>query len=398
MVLLLSYLEDAVNGIILDFHQLLNLVGKLDDSPGEGAPREKFRQFLEDNIKEVGQLRDYIEVCCRTSGPQYNRALQDLVNFLGTMLGFEVVYGRYAGIQGDIGFDGLWTSPEDLRIVVEVKTTDAYTIKTATLVGYVDDLISSGRVPDWGRALGLYVVGRPDSELRQLENAIIAEKRISQLRIASVESMLSLAEVMSEYDVDHSDILEILRPTTPTLDPVADVLKRVAAQSISQTESEQAQLDTPPEPPPTPPTSEGTSFFLTPVQQEADCSVQEVVKRLVGDEGVYAFGENTAYRKQIKAGDWICFYGAGVGVIAHAKIVGNPHKKIHVAIMDPDRHPWLVKLSDQVLYMDEPVVLDADLRTKLEAFKDRDASKPWSWFVQSTNLISKYDFEKVTRG
>jgi hypothetical protein len=121
----------------------------------------------------VGQIRDYIEECLRYSGDQYNRALQDLVNYLGHFLGFEVTFGRYHGVQGQIGFDGLWKSPTSFFIVVEVKTTDVYAIKTATLIGYVNALISEQQISDWDHALGLYVIGRPDAELRQLENAIL---------------------------------------------------------------------------------------------------------------------------------------------------------------------------------------------------------------------------------
>ena len=112
--------------------QILDLVGKLDDTPGEVTPRERFRRFLKENITEVGQIRDYIEECLRNSGDQYNRALQDLVNYLGHFLGFGVTFGRYHGVQGQIGFDGLWKSPTSFFIVVEVKTTDVYAIKTAT--------------------------------------------------------------------------------------------------------------------------------------------------------------------------------------------------------------------------------------------------------------------------
>ena len=109
--------------------QILDLVGKLDDSPGDDTPRERFRRFLKENIKEVGQVRDYVEECIRTSGNQYNRALQDLVNYIGHFLGFEVIFGRYQGVSGQIGFDGHWKSPTGFHIVVEVKTTEVYAIQ-----------------------------------------------------------------------------------------------------------------------------------------------------------------------------------------------------------------------------------------------------------------------------
>ena len=64
------------------------------------------------------------------------------------------------------------------------------------------------------------MVGRPEPEIRQLENSILAEKRTHQLRIISVESLLSLAEMMNEYDVSHEDILAVIRPSGPVVDQV----------------------------------------------------------------------------------------------------------------------------------------------------------------------------------
>ena len=222
--------------------QILDLVGTLDDTPGEGTSRERFRRFLKENITAVGQIRDYIEECLRTSGDQYNRALQDLVNYLGHYLGFEVTFGRYHGVQNKIGFDGIWKSPAEFFIVVEVKTTDIFAIKTAALVGYVDALISEKKIADWDHALGLYVIGRPDAELRQLDNAILAEKRTHQLRIISVESLLSLAELFNEYDVSHEDILAVLRPLGTTVDPIVDLMARLVAQ---RQEGEKTKEDLP---------------------------------------------------------------------------------------------------------------------------------------------------------
>ena len=214
----------------ITLHQILSLAGKLDDVSGPETPRERFRQFLQANITKVGEVRDYIEECLRTSGDQSSRALQDLVSYLGHFLGFTVTFGRYQGVAGRVGFDGHWQSPSRFHLIVEVKTSETYAIKTATLTGYVDTLISGRQIPDWDHALGLYVVGRPDPELRQLENAITAERRTPQLRIISVESLLSLAELMTTYDVSHDDILAVLRPSRPTLDPIIDLMARLVAQ------------------------------------------------------------------------------------------------------------------------------------------------------------------------
>ncbi len=220
--------------ITLTLNEMLDFVGKLDDTEGNETPRERFRRFLQQKVCEVGQIQVYVEECLRNSGDQYNRALQDMVNHIGSILGFDVTFGRYQGIRGKIGFDGHWKSPAGFHIVIEVKTTDAYAIKTATLVGYVDELISEKSVSSWDYALGLYVVGRSDSELRQLENAIMVEKRTNQLRIISTKSLLSLVEMMNEYKVAHEEILALLRPSGPKIDPIVDLMARLVAERRSE--------------------------------------------------------------------------------------------------------------------------------------------------------------------
>jgi hypothetical protein len=129
--------------------QILGLVGQLGDESGEDTPRIRFRNYLKSNVKEIGQIRDYIEESLRLKGQQYNFALQDLINHLGGFLGFEINYGRYRGVHGEIGYDGHWISPTDFHIVIEVKTTETYAIKTSILVGYCDSLISENKIPSW---------------------------------------------------------------------------------------------------------------------------------------------------------------------------------------------------------------------------------------------------------
>lgn len=47
----------------------------------------------------------------------------------------------------------------------------------------MNDLISVGEISDRRKVLGLYVIGRPDPEVRQLENAVVAEQVSDKLRI-----------------------------------------------------------------------------------------------------------------------------------------------------------------------------------------------------------------------
>lgn len=371
--------------------QILGLVGKLDDEPGEQTPRERFRKFLRENINKAGQVRDYVQECLRNSGDQYSRVLQDLVNHIGRLLGFDVTFGRYKGVPGEIGFDGLWKSPKTgFSIVVEVKKTETYAIKTSTLVGYVNELISEKRVKSWDDVLGLYVVGQYDPQLRQLENNIIAESRANQLRIIEVESLLTLAELMNEYDVIHEDILALLKPLGPKIDPTISLIGSIVAEGKPRKEAEEEAREEPT-------LEKGAQYWITPVRDEEEQSAENVIETLVGKEGIYAFGDRTPGRSRIRPGDWICFYASGNGVTAHAKVASLPERKRHPKVRHSERYPWTFSLEDAHLYLKKQVVIDAPMREQMGAFQGRDPNKPWAWFVQATRKISEKDFELLTR-
>ncbi|GIW70818.1 MAG: hypothetical protein KatS3mg102_0360 [Planctomycetota bacterium] len=304
--------------------EVLSLVGKLDDCPGEDTPRQRFRRFLRSQVGDVGLLRDYVQECLQASEEQYNKALQDLVNRLGELLGFEVEYGRYRGIRGEVGFDGLWTSPSEFHVVVEVKTTETYAVSTKTLVGYVDELISARRIPSWDKAIGLYAIGRRDSDTRQIENAIRAEKRTEQLRVIDVEELLSLAELMRDYDVPHADVLRFLKPPEPSISPLVRVVSTIVAQATAQGQALEPAMPAGTEQE----RRTGGSCWLTPVSGDADSSAAEKIQRLLS-EGVYAFGDRTPHRTRIQAGDWIAFYASGTGVVAHARVKSGPEHRPH---------------------------------------------------------------------
>lgn len=374
-------------------------MGKLDDSPGDDTPRERFRSYLRENVDEVGQVRDYVEESLRTSGAQFNRAFQDLINYLGHFMEFEVEFGRYQGVQGQIGHDGLWKSPSGFCLVIEVKTTEVYAIKTSTLMNYIDEHISQKTIADRDHVIGLYVVGRSDPDVRQLENAILAEKRMDQLRVISAESLLSLAELMHDYDVSHEDILAILRPSGPVIDPVIDLMAHMAAQTKGNSYQGGGSLTKPSGPPFDTNIKEQqreAAYWLTPVKADDIQTAEEVIENLVGNKGIYAFGERTPGRSHLKPGDGICFYATGNGVIAHSKVASYPDKKPNSAVRDPERYPWVFELEDAKIYLESPIVIDAALRAKLDAFEGRDPSTSWAWFVQATRKVTAHDFGILT--
>lgn len=72
---------------------ILDLVGTLDDSPGEDTVREQFRKYLEREVEDVGLGRDLLEKHLREPGTRYACALQDFVNYAGHALGLVLDHG-----------------------------------------------------------------------------------------------------------------------------------------------------------------------------------------------------------------------------------------------------------------------------------------------------------------
>jgi hypothetical protein len=222
----------------IELTTLLDLVGGLDDSDQPGSASERFRNYLQANVDQAHDLREYTEDALAAAGDQFNKALQDLVNHLGRLLGFEVMYGRYRGVRGEIGFDGLWRSDTGWSIVVETKTTDVYTVKTSDLLGYINALISEEEIDQPGKSLGIYVYGRFDAQTSQLENAIIAEGRREKLRVVSVGALLNLLELKQEYELGHDTVLGLLLPAPVRIDPLINLISDVVAQEKEEAEQE----------------------------------------------------------------------------------------------------------------------------------------------------------------
>ncbi len=215
----------------IDLFTLLELVGDLRDSDEPGNASERFRKYLRENLWEIREVRAYVDAALSRPGDQFNKALQDLINHIGQLLGFQVTYGRYRGVKGSVGFDGLWHSPTGWAIVVETKTTDAYTVKTATLLGYINALISDRRIEDSTKALGLYVYGRYDTQAHQLENAIVAEGRRERLRVIGVRALLDALELKQKYNLEHNTILSLFLPSPVRIDPLIGLILTIVAQS-----------------------------------------------------------------------------------------------------------------------------------------------------------------------
>lgn len=403
--------------MLFTLDQILGLVGTLDDTSGTDTSRERFRTFLRESVGSTGAVRDYVEACIKNKGPQYDHALQDLVNHIGALIGFDVEFGRYKGVVNDVGHDGLWRW-NDFSIVVEVKTTDAFSIQTATVVGYADKLISKGAISNWDHAMGLYVFGRTDSQLKQLANSVMAERRTHQLRIATVDDVLSLAELVQDGHISAEEAVALLKPGGIFVADSVKLLSRIAARAaypeldepvatkavVAVDDAQHPVTSIQTAAPMVRPSksiaddSGDRTYLMTPVSDEGEASAKATIAGLL-NAGWYVFSDKTPGRKRLKPGDRLCFYESSVGVVAEAEVASVPERRpptVAGVVKSLDKFPWSFQLTNPRFFFDSPIVIDADLRSKLDAFAKRDPSQSWSWFVQGTKIVSAQDFALLT--
>jgi hypothetical protein len=158
--------------------------GKLKDG---GPASKEFREYL--GLVPPVWLARYADDCLKEKFDNSGFALQDIINQVGTRLGFKVEHGRYRGSPGEIGFDGLWQAPDGNCIVVEVKTTDAYRIDLGTVAAYRRKLMAEGKL-DEGKSSILIVVGRSDTG--DLEAQVRGSRHAWDIRMISVDFLLRL--------------------------------------------------------------------------------------------------------------------------------------------------------------------------------------------------------------
>ncbi len=173
--------------------------GKLMD--GNESSLE-FRSFLSQIPSSL--INRYAEECLWEKFDDSGLALQDVVNQIGRRLGFTVTDGRYRGNQSQIGYDGLWLSPDSHQIIVEVKTTDAYRIDLNRIADYRRALIKASQVSEDNSSI-LIVVGRQDTG--DLEAQIRGSQHAWDIRLISVESLLQLMKVKEELELTAPRVL-----------------------------------------------------------------------------------------------------------------------------------------------------------------------------------------------
>ncbi len=180
---------------------------------------------LREYLGKVGteKIARYVDHCLTVPFQKSGMVLQDLVNELGRRLDYVATNGRYQGVQGKIGFDGLWLSPEGHTLVVEVKTTDAYRLSLDTLATYRSRLAEAGKLS--AESSVLIVVGRQDTG--ELEAQIRGSRHAWDIRVISAEALIKLVLLKESTEAAETGLKmrSLLTPIEYTrLDRMVDVM------------------------------------------------------------------------------------------------------------------------------------------------------------------------------
>jgi len=217
--------------------------GKLNDDSLTSA---EFREFLS-QIPSI-DIKRYLEECVSEKFDNNGFVLQDIVNEIGSRLGFLVSPGRYRGVQGRVGYDGLWKFPDGHIVVVEVKTTDTYQINLESIAKYRRDIIAQGQTTEETSSI-LIVLGREERDTSNLEAQIRGSRYAWDIRLVSVDALLRLMFLKEE--VDNPQIIrrisEVLIPREFTkLDEIIDIVFSTAVdvKENEDIDSEEDESDT----------------------------------------------------------------------------------------------------------------------------------------------------------
>lgn len=179
---------------------------------GDGVLRDNSvcAQELRWFLQRVGRdnLLTYAQYCLDEPFQLSGFVLQDIINEVGRRLGFDVTHGIYRGKSNQNNYDGLWEIG-NWSFIIEVKTTDAYSISLDKIANYLKELelAQAG-----GDVSCLIVVGRKDTAT--LEDQLRGSRHNWDMRIIGVDALFRALELreLSEAPELSSRLVEILKP------------------------------------------------------------------------------------------------------------------------------------------------------------------------------------------
>lgn len=359
-------------------NELLMLAGPLDEGTGFDSPRERFRRFLLEHVTNATVARSLIEQCQHAPGDQHYLALQDLVVAVGRCLGFDSRFGSHLPAAGSWKPDGYWHSRR-LDVILDIRTQPSGTADCETLSRSVAALTRPSRADTTRRALGLCVLAPLFAGRGRLAELQSSDDPASNVRIASLRTLLSIADMMATRSLTHDDLVRLLAAGLD-LDFVAGLLERAAGaagpRDVPAAHSDSSGMQ------------EGRGFWLAAVGADQGTTAEQYVEIVIGKRRIFGI-DRGASDGAVGPGDGICLHVAGKGVIGHCQVRtitegGGGLRAAH-------RIGQLLHLDDVVLYPDAPVPLDEQLQLRILAARAGGDRPP-----HTLTRITRQQFEGLT--
>ena len=227
--------RDQVSGKRID--QLIAFAGEGRLRDGNRTSRE-LRDLLAAVPSEM--IGKWIDECLQNRFNEFGFVLQDIVNEIGRRLNFRTTHGVYRGHTNE-GFDGFWLTASGRGILVESKSTTAYSINLTHIAEYRNQVAPSVGLPA-DRISILIVIGVEDTE--ELEAQVRGSRFAWDIRLLGMRSLfrlLKLREALDDPDVERQ-IQEILVPQEFTrLDRIVDLVF-ATAEDAQADETEDAEV------------------------------------------------------------------------------------------------------------------------------------------------------------
>ena len=325
---------------------------------GEGALRDgnrassELRSFLAS--ASSAYLKRYAKECLELKFDGSGLALQDVINQVGSRLGFKVKDGLYRGKAGAVGHDGLWRSPDGdgQSLIVEVKTTDTYRVSLNTIADYRKQLADGDEI-NLEKSSILVVVGRQDTG--DLEAQIRGSRYAWDIRLISVDYLLKLLDFKEDVEDPQIavQIRAILNPQEFTrVDGIVDLLFSAKEDLPEEIQHEDANDDK----------STGDEKAFTPASFHESC-IQRISEKLehtlvrrsratftTSDEEIAVV---CAVSKEYKISDgrryWFAFHPHQRETLLNAKMgyvafgCGSARKLVLIPYKDFD--PWISEMN-----------------------------------------------------
>jgi hypothetical protein len=127
-------------------------------------------------------------------------------------------------------------------------------------------------------------------------------------------------------------------------------------------------------------------YIITPIRY---LKWKQTIENLICNN-IFLFSDKNS--KFVHEGTCVCFHVSRKGICAHAVISSNGEELTSFE----DGLKWEFNLDNINVYYNNPRKITEELRSKLDAFNERDIQK-WSWFVQTTRYITENDFKLLIR-